>query len=102
MVTSAFPQRWPSAERSFQDALESFEEAIQSANWPSALVDKLMGEIDAIHAELSKPRPSLSVLQEEARSMRNTLEEVTAWIEAPNVIAAAQALWSAIGLAETS
>ena len=34
--------------------------------------------------------------------MRNTLEEVTAWIEAPNVIAAAQALWSAIGLAETS
>jgi hypothetical protein len=102
MVTSVFPQRSPSAERSFLDALESFEEAIQRANWPSALVDRLMGEIDAIYAELSKPHPSLTVLQEKGRSMRNTLEEVTAWIEAPNVIAAAQALWSAIGLAETS
>jgi hypothetical protein len=48
MVTSVFPQRSPSAERSFLDALESFEEAIQRANWPSALVDQLMGEIDAI------------------------------------------------------
>ena len=48
-----------SAERSFLDALESFEEAIQRANWPSALVDQLMGEIDAIYAELSKPHPSL-------------------------------------------
>ena len=98
MVTRVFPP----AERSFQAALESFEEAIQRANWPSALVDQLMGEIDAIYAELSKPHPSLTVLQEKGRSMRNTLEEVTAWIEAPNVIAAAQALWSAIGLAETS
>jgi len=102
MVTSVFPQRSQSAERSFLDALESFEEAIQRANWPSALVDQLMGEIDAIYAELSKPHPSLTVLQKKGRSMRNTLEEVTAWIEAPNVIAADQALWSAIGLAETS
>jgi hypothetical protein len=93
---------FPPAERSFQAALESFEEAIQRANWPSALVDQLMGEIDAIYAELSKPRPSLAALQEEGRSMRNTLEEVTAWIEATNVIAAAEALLSAIGLAETS
>jgi hypothetical protein len=102
MVTRAFPQHSPSAERRILDALESLEEAIRRANWPSALVDQLMGEIDAIYAELSKPRPSLAVLQEEGRSIRNTLEEVTTWIEATNVIAAAQALWSVIGLAETS
>ena len=98
MVTRVFPP----AERSFQAALESFEEAIQRANWPSALADQLMGEIDEIRAELSKPHPSLGFLQEEVRSMRNTLEEVTAQIEAPNIMAAAQALSSAIGLAETS
>jgi len=69
MVMSVFQQRWPNAERSFQDALESFEEAIQSANWPSDLADQLMGKIDAIHAELSKPRPSLARLSQLGRRM---------------------------------
>jgi hypothetical protein len=57
-------------------------------------------EVDTLHAELSEPSPSPSIVQEAGRSMRNTLDVVTAQIEVPNIIASAQALWSAIGLAE--
>jgi hypothetical protein len=83
-----------------RDALARFEEAMQQANWPGAVVDQFMGDIDILHGELSEPSPSPTIVQGAGKSMRHTLDVVTARIEVPNVIAAAQALWLAIGLAE--
>lgn len=84
------------------DALSRFEEAIQRANWPGVVVDQFMGDMDTLHTELSNPSPSPTILQDAGRSMRKTLDVVTARIEVPNIIAAAKALWAAIGLAEHS
>jgi hypothetical protein len=107
MIKSEIPLGGPSAEQSVQftlrveeaqDALARFEDAMQQANWPGAMVDQFMGDIDTLHGELSEPSPSPTVVQDAGRSMRHTLDVVTARIEVPNVMAAANALWSAIGL----
>ena len=84
-----------------RDALAGFEEAIQQANWPDTVVNQFAGDIDTLHGELSEQSPSPTMIRDAGKSMRYTLEVVTARIEVPNVISSAQALWSAIGLAET-
>ena len=37
---------------------------MQQANWPGALVDQFMGDIDTLHAELSEPSPSPNIVQD--------------------------------------
>jgi hypothetical protein len=81
-----------------RDALARFEDAIQQANWPDVVFNQFAGDIATLHGELSEPSPSLTVVQDAGRSMRYTLDVVTARIEVPKVIASARALWSAIGL----
>ena len=81
-----------------RDALARFEEAIQQANWPDTVVNQFAGDIDTLHGELSEQSPSPTIIRDAGKSMRHTLDIITARIEVPNVIASAQALWSAIGL----
>ena len=82
-----------------RNALARFEEAIQQANLPDTVVDQFAGDIDTLHRELSEPSPSPTIIRDAGKSMRHTLDVITARIEVSYVIASAQALWSAIGLA---
>ena len=81
-----------------RDALARLEDAIQQANWPGTVFEQFAGDIDTLHGELSEPSPSPTVVQVAGESIRHTLDALTSRIEVPNVTAAAQALWSAIGL----
>ena len=81
-----------------RDALARFEEAIQQANWPDTVFNQFAGDIDTLHGELSEPSPSPTIIRDAGISMRHTLDIITSRIEVPSVIAAAEVLWSAIGL----
>jgi hypothetical protein len=83
-----------------RDALARFEEAIQKANWPGVIVDQFTGDMETLHAELTRAWPSPTILQDAGKTLRKTFASVTARIEVPNIIAAAQALWPALGLSE--
>jgi hypothetical protein len=59
---------------------------------------RVKGDLHTIAAQLSKTSPSLVVLQEAGRSLRNIVEGVAAGLMTPGVLAAATALWIALGL----
>lgn len=79
-------------------ALATFESAIKGVALPPATLNEITADLQTIKAQLSKPAPSVSIVQEAGRSLRAVLEGVTAGLLAPAVIAAAPALWSALGL----
>ena len=79
-------------------AVTAFESATRAAEWPPNLLNELVADIETIEAQLSKPSPSPTILQEAGRSLRSIVEGVAAGILTPPVIAAAPALWSALGL----
>jgi len=83
---------------SVKTALDGFEAAIAAVELPSAQRDDISADILTIKAQLAKKRPTLSVLQEAGKSLRNIVEGVAAGIMTPGIVAAASALWNALGL----
>jgi hypothetical protein len=83
---------------SAQSALDAFEKAIQGVSVPSAAMVEIVADVQTIKAQLSKPSPSLPIVQEAGKSLRAIVEGVAAGILTSPVIAAAPALWSALGL----
>lgn len=79
-------------------AVAAFEAAMDAAGLPAASVAELNGDIATIRAQLSKASPMPGILQEAGRSMRNVVEGIAAGLLTPEVLAAAPALWSALGL----
>jgi hypothetical protein len=79
-------------------ALAAFETAIQGTSMAPAMVDEIAADVQTIKAQLSKPAPSVSIIQEAGRSLRSVLEGVAGGLLTPAVMAAAPALWSALGL----
>ena len=81
-----------------RDALAAFEAAIQGTNLSENVRTEIIADINAIRAQLGKPAPNISIIQEAAKSTRNVLEGITAGLLTPAVTAAALALWSTLGL----
>jgi hypothetical protein len=81
-----------------ESAVAAFEAAVDAADFPAATVAELKGDIATIRAQLSKASPMPSILQEAGRSMRNVVEGIAAGLFTPEVLAAAPALWAALGL----
>jgi hypothetical protein len=79
-------------------AVADFEAALDATDLPAATVAELKGDIATIRAQLSKASPMAGILQEAGRSMRNVVEGIAAGLLTPAVLAAAPALWSALGL----
>ena len=79
-------------------AAAAFESAIRTAQLPQKQLDEVTADLHTIAAQLSKASPSVAILQEAGRSLRNIVEGVTAGLATPGVVAAAPALWSALGL----
>ena len=83
--------------REVKRAVAAFEAAMDAAGLPAASVAELNGDIATIRAQLSKASPMPGILQEAGRSMRNVVEGIAAGLLTPEVLAAAPALWSALG-----
>jgi hypothetical protein len=107
MTGSTIQQGSPGAKQSVQftlnieparSALTAFESSIKGANLPAIMLGELLADVHTIRAQLSKPSPTLSIVQEAGRSLRNVVEGVAAGILTPGVVAVAPALWSALGL----
>lgn len=107
MTGSAIQQGSPNASQKVQctlnieavrTALSNFETAISGANLPATTLDEIKADIHTIRAQLSKTSPTLLIIQETGRTMRNVIEGIAAGVLTPGVIAAAPALWSALGL----
>jgi hypothetical protein len=81
-----------------RSALAAFQSAINAVQLPKAHHDEVAAELQTITAQLSKTSPSLTILQEAGRSLRNIVEGIAAGLMTPGVLAAAPALWNALGL----
>jgi hypothetical protein len=104
---SAVQQNSPGAAQSVQfnlniddvrSALAAFETAINAVQLPKPHSDDVTAEMNTISAQLAKASPSLVILQEAGRSLRNIVEGIAAGLMTPGVLAAAPALWNALGL----
>ena len=108
MTGSAIQQGSPNATQTVQftlsieatkNALAAFETAIQGANLSEENVRaELMADINTIRAQLSKPSPNLTIIQEAGKSARNVVEGIVGALLTPSISAAASLLWSSIGL----
>jgi citrate lyase gamma subunit len=107
MTGSAIQHGSPGATQSVQfnlkideakSALAAFESAMKTVQLPKAQLDEVTADLQTIAAQLSKASPSLAIIQEAGRSLRNIVESVAAGIMTPSVLALAPALWSALGL----
>lgn len=58
----------------------------------------LTGDVQSIRAQLSKPLPTKSIVHEAGKSLRGIVEGIGAGVLTPGAVAAATALWSALGL----
>jgi hypothetical protein len=81
-----------------KSALAAFESVIKTVQLPKSQLDEVTAELSTITAQLSKPSPSLVIVQEAGRSLRNIVEGIAAGLMTPSALAAAPALWSALGL----
>ena len=79
-------------------ALGSLEAALAELNLHDKVRADLDAEIATLRAQLSKSKPSTSILREAGGSLRSIVEGITASIAAPQVVAAVAALASALGL----
>lgn len=79
-------------------ALGAFEDALAEAPIPADILAELKPELNTIKAQLAKPKPSNTILAEAAHSVRNIIEGIVGGALTPHVLAAASALWSALGL----
>jgi len=107
MTGSTIQQGSPNATQSVQFALKideaktalaAFESAIKAVQLPRPHSDEIAADLQTIAAQLAKTSPSLTILQEAGRSLRNIVEGVAASLMTPSVVAVAPALWSALGL----
>jgi hypothetical protein len=83
---------------SAQMALLNFETAIRKLTLSELTRADINADLHTIRAQLSKSSPSLSIIQECGRTIRNVIEGNTAGVLTPSVIAAGKLLWSALGL----
>lgn len=83
---------------SVRTALDQLDIAIADLNLPATTLAELQADIGTIRAQLSKPSPSLPILREAGRTLRNVIEGIAASALTPTLIAVAPALWSALGL----
>jgi hypothetical protein len=83
---------------SAQMALLNFETAIRKLTLSELTRTELNADLHTIRAQLSKSSPSLSIIQECGRTIRNGIEGIAAAVLTPSVIAAGKALWSALGI----
>ena len=79
-------------------ALAAFETAIHGTSMAPDLLSEIVADVQTIKAQLSKPAPSVSIIQEAGKSLRSVLEGVAGGLLTPAVMAAAPTLWSALGL----
>jgi hypothetical protein len=107
MTGSAIQQGSPGAKQNVEFTLEiqavdkaltAFESAVAAASLPQAKADELTADVRAIRAQLAKPSPSAIIIQEAGRSLRNVVEGIAGGMLTPGIVAAAAALWSALGL----
>jgi hypothetical protein len=108
MTGSAIQQGSPNAQQSVQftlnvetarTALANFETALAEQKLSEVTLSEINAELHTIRAQLSKASPNSSIIQESGRTLRNVTEGIAAGVLTPGVIAAASALWSALGLA---
>jgi hypothetical protein len=83
---------------SAQMALLNFETAISKLTLSELRRTDINADLHTIRAQLSKSSPSLSIIQECGRAIKNVIEGTAAGALTPSVIAAGRALWSALGL----
>jgi hypothetical protein len=107
MTGSAIQQGSPNAKQTvefkldvhtLQKAVADFESALAGAALPKSKLDEILADTGTIRAQLAKPTPSHLIVQEAGKSLRNVIEGVAGGMLTPTVVAAAAALWSALGL----
>jgi hypothetical protein len=81
-----------------QAALTSFTEALKTLSLPADKLTDLQANLDTVRAQLAKPAPSLSIIQEAGRSVRNLIEGVMAGMLTGPAMTYAQYLIRALGL----
>jgi hypothetical protein len=81
-----------------RSAVEIFENALQGTKLPAAALGDITADVQTIKAQLSKPSPSIAILKEAGKSVRNVMEGIGAGILTPAAAAAAAGLWAALGL----
>jgi hypothetical protein len=81
-----------------RDAIVSLETTLAGSDISSATREEIQGDLDTIKAQLAKCEPSRSIVAEAAKSLRNIFEDVVAGALTPKEIAAAAALWTALGM----
>jgi hypothetical protein len=79
-------------------AVHTFESELSKVRIDDGAMTELAADIATIKAQLSKPSPSIGILQEAGRSIRNIVEGIAAGILTSPVVTAAAALGAAIGL----
>jgi hypothetical protein len=79
-------------------ALSTLESELSKAQIDANAMTELSADTATIKAQLSKPAPSIQILQEAGRSVRNVVEGVAGGLLTPGVIAAVGALGAALGL----
>ena len=83
---------------SAQMALLNFETEISKLTLSELTRTDINADLHTIRAQLSKSSPTLSIIQECGRTIRDVIEGNTAGALTPSVIAAGKALWSALGV----
>ena len=84
--------------KSVTTALNTLESELSRVQIDNTTLTELSADIATIKAQLSKPSPSMRILQEAGRSVRNVIEGIAGGILTPEVIAAVTALGAALGL----
>jgi hypothetical protein len=79
-------------------ALHTFESELSKVQIDGRTMNDLAADIATIKAQLSKPSPSVGILQEAGKSLRNVVESIAAGVLTSEVVAAAIALANALGL----
>jgi hypothetical protein len=79
-------------------ALSTLESELSRTKIDENAMASLLADIATIKAQLSKPSPSVGILQEAGRSVRNVIEGIAAGMLTPEAIAAMTALGASLGL----
>jgi hypothetical protein len=106
-MTGNIQQNSPGATQTFefkldieaaQTALQTFESELSKSEIDDRARRELAAEIATIKAQLSKPSPSVSILHEAGKSVRNVVEGVVTGVLTSPLLKAAIALATALGL----
>jgi len=79
-------------------ALADLEQSLAESEVAADTLAEMKADIQTIRAQMAKPSPSMTIVREAGKSLRNVVEGGVGGMLTPAATAAAKALWSLLGI----